>query len=1680
MARLFENSKEIANGLPSAAAAIPVIAQCYTPQRALETIQLLHSIHESWPQITPHRRITGTFGPRTTLAFEKGLSLKNIISQFCKYLDFSTLTTTQLTNLVFTSPPNGNSDGLVGWYYDGNATNPNFYLCEVVNPFGDRENEVRQARALMTGDLQNKINSKGRHVLRFQLKKWCDNFKNAGDVEYQKRLIGFVKKRDEEFQRRFALPKGDSNKLKKSEISNERKKYDVSLTIPELAQAGAAEFGENPKSQIRKLPLIVSWYLDELTIDDILYILQQLDCPVDRELLYLLIQLDEYAPLAPLTDHLNDFVASGGSRQQKIAGVTALNPTANDWLKTPGQPIPDDGASGMVLTLQQLTTHKLSRPGFTNIGKEFTINKNEFDRFIVLPSRSAASAENQLFQEPIFNTSAEAHAYLTYGVTGNGDVFDQSAPLNPAARVKWASYFQNTIRTPYDRYGDPDHQETVPTGRDAPSRPPQYRCPPVAFCHINYNPTPAKRAASADAASIKAAGLCCAVCSKRIVNRKQKSRWKKYLGFPHPPPPGGQQTEAPSQAFDVDHIANLIFNDLFKLNSGGHGFLNTCVQCNQSFKGEKVWCPSVNLWYHLLNIGYARALTFAPQLTKDKFYECYPWPGWTRAPGIKNQVYDSKTNSGKGFDLYCIINWYNKNAFPAELPNTLKNAGPPKREKFKLNMYIEGQGISTGTTPGVSGRTTATDACLGPVKGAQKWRTALRLEAIILDRFANIVRMGNSPPGPAPQSDDSKLQKKWGEDNDRHDLVKAIIKEENDRIKNNCAGKSGSALVKAYQKLIRNFPVIAVMEQNLVLDQTALSVGRVSVYSSTALEQQQAISAQDAARQQFKELTKANVAKTLMARREKDRAKALLPRVAGDASAFNNPYGQAEHYCEKFFRKIFDIVETTTTEKKKERMNSWRNTRPTAADNLLESAIFNKLKRSTTGKQKTLRPEVIKEIIRRIEKYFMGQMFPLMECFRFLITQAGIELHALTNAYLTMDDADKKERNLMIVLELMIDSLIELKIEYDKKKITALLSSDVGDGHFPSQSEADSPKKTLSESIVPKRKGRKKKTKKTTQLRTVPENKPLEAYSGAAQGNYSYESSSDGERGYYGDMSQDPQESQGSQGSQGSPFTPLPGYLPSPDSAQQPSPDSEQQYINNDKNGRKISLAARGLFQPELCVAHDPINSRHICATVDGNNMVVLPRVISDRRIDVAYDGNCGYHSVREAIISSPAISDYLRQGVLPAISNTDALRAFLVNKTPQTISTLIGVPYDANNPIWQSFLQVYQSNASEGKDDITPGQAAFQLQKNNGEYMRTSELRWLAVLLGVNIAFFDITGLGWEYYSADINRFNRSTLEPFDQNEMREHGGPYPTIFIWGNGGHFQWFEMLASENIWMSDERAGRVNDAVMEAIANPNKAVQAAQGAAMAQFLATDDVDGKGFIEAELMSKRLRFDRLEDEATRLAVKASLETYFEDKMKRRKAAEAAQAASTSSVPSLPPVAPSSQGKPRLKPKKPPTRKKEERRKSPRVYKQGLDPEETQRRRVAQSQARRRRERNTTLNNRRRPAKKVSKKRRSGVNGVDRYDFRARLEYGENKGFITAAKKQELYVSWMSATGTEKQLVYEEELENIISKKSRKSRGGKRTRKKKRKKEKTKRRRKYNKKTKGRKRRRKKRTRRK
>ena len=48
------------------------------------------------------------------------------------------------------------------------------------------------------------------------------------------------------------------------------------------------------------------------------------------------------------------------------------------------------------------------------------------------------------------------------------------------------------------------------------------------------------------------------------------------------------------KGYDVDHVANLIFNELLGLNARSDG--QTLAKCNQAFKSEKIWSPSIELW----------------------------------------------------------------------------------------------------------------------------------------------------------------------------------------------------------------------------------------------------------------------------------------------------------------------------------------------------------------------------------------------------------------------------------------------------------------------------------------------------------------------------------------------------------------------------------------------------------------------------------------------------------------------------------------------------------------------------------------------------------------------------------------------------------------------------------------------------------------------------------------------------------------------------------------------------------------------------------------------------------------------------------------------------------------------------------------------------------------------------
>ena len=116
--------------------------------------------------------------------------------------------------------------------------------------------------------------------------------------------------------------------------------------------------------------------------------------------------------------------------------------------------------------------------------------------------------------------------------------------------------------------------------------------------------------------------LICGICGRPIGEKN----WAKNTS-------GGK-------GYDVDHVANLIFNELLGLNarSDGLGFLNTCSKCNQAFKSEKIWSPSIELW-NVLN-----------QICRDNGYRGdFRWPGW-RNTGVIDQI------PFGGVRVYTIVN----------------------------------------------------------------------------------------------------------------------------------------------------------------------------------------------------------------------------------------------------------------------------------------------------------------------------------------------------------------------------------------------------------------------------------------------------------------------------------------------------------------------------------------------------------------------------------------------------------------------------------------------------------------------------------------------------------------------------------------------------------------------------------------------------------------------------------------------------------------------------------------------------------------------------------------------------------------------------------------------------------------------------------------------------------------
>ena len=181
--------------------------------------------------------------------------------------------------------------------------------------------------------------------------------------------------------------------------------------------------------------------------------------------------------------------------------------------------------------------------------------------------------------------------------------------------VQWRGFWQSIMRHNYKPLGSQDAQKNIESAL--------YFNPKTSTRYNRdwlTNSTPFCTIANKER-------LICGICGRPV----GETKWA--------------EASTGGKGYDVDHVANLIFNELLGLNarSDGLGFLNTCAKCNQAFKSEKIWSPSLELW-NVLN-----------EICENKGYitDYYPWPG-QRNTGLIDEI------PFGGVRVYTIVNTHNK------------------------------------------------------------------------------------------------------------------------------------------------------------------------------------------------------------------------------------------------------------------------------------------------------------------------------------------------------------------------------------------------------------------------------------------------------------------------------------------------------------------------------------------------------------------------------------------------------------------------------------------------------------------------------------------------------------------------------------------------------------------------------------------------------------------------------------------------------------------------------------------------------------------------------------------------------------------------------------------------------------------------------------------------------------
>jgi hypothetical protein len=744
---------------------LQILVQRFTEAQCKEVVQLLHSMHKGFDGIIKKRAVLGTFRDKTRSSFLYNLTLYNYLEKNSAVPQKKS----DICDLVIDRPGRLNaSNGLLGWYLEENVAP---VLCEVVSPW----NETRQT---MITELDSR---QGKHWARFQLKAWAVKYKeNWAKAQLYEDWANTAKQ--------ALLPnKKPNQKQIKTKIKQLLPDWSNVLETNSAGEIVAKGFPFLPSS-LKGSPEYDS--RDRFTwtsIAELLYAANILlwdegeDAMVDDS-------LTSAQELAKMSDIVKAVVDKSIQKtKEKFSGSDStppanmilwlqgnlLNVQANDWMCGEqcfnlefgsGKKMDGNGCdtgddmwnvSEFPIIIQELTDPKAAEFGFSMLGKEIRLDTPEkLSKFYILPKSDDMAMQNYILLDGIEKDNA------VFGIDGDdvGNTFtdEQGDEINFNDQVQWRRYFQGTIRDSYDKYGkDPDEQFVVESAAIQ-----GVAAGASSFYQPTRNPTPAIKNGKNKAAA--KSGLVCAICCRRPKQTSVKDKWPAKLN-PNMFSDSMQKAKREklqkslAQEYDVDHIANLIFNELLDLNNSGLGFLNTCAGCNRHLKGEKLWSPSYDLW----NILLIKA-KLDPTV--------YTWPG-ENSPGLIQKPFE-------GYRVYTIKAFYTKPAEKRYLKKIQNDKNITPRDKAALlKAYQDGQGVNAA-------QSSSKDKALS-IEPED-------LEGIILDRYIRTI-------------DKEKRSL------DRNNLIIRILE---------ATGANANAgehvVTDKYEELVGNFPVVAQFETQLL------------------------------------------------------------------------------------------------------------------------------------------------------------------------------------------------------------------------------------------------------------------------------------------------------------------------------------------------------------------------------------------------------------------------------------------------------------------------------------------------------------------------------------------------------------------------------------------------------------------------------------------------------------------------------------------------------------------------------------------------------------------------------------------------------------------------------------------------------------------------------------------------